>query len=111
MLARVIADGPIRTGDAVRDLGFLLPAWSDDWRERVRSVLDGAPPGSVVEYAQLARLAGVQSSYCRAFPRLLAKLGPGYASRAVSRHAAPSLPRWQGEGLFIDDEVQPSAIS
>lgn len=111
MLARVVAGGPIRAGDVVHDLGQIAPAWSDDWRERVRRVLDAAPPGSVLEYAQLARLAGVQASYCRAFPRLLARLGPGYAARAVSRHAPPSLPRWQGDGLFMDAALQASAIS
>jgi MOSC domain-containing protein YiiM len=102
MLARVIAGGMINTGDAVSDLGALLPAWSDDWRVRVHNVLDAVPPGSVLEYAQLARLAGVQSSYCRAFPRLLAKLGPAYACKAVARQAAPALARWQGDGLFGD---------
>jgi hypothetical protein len=98
MLARVLSGGAIKTGDPVRDLGLLLPPWSDDWRIRIKCVLDAVPPGSVLEYAQLARLAGVQSTYCRAFPRMLAKLGPGYASRAVPRHALPAVPRWQGQG-------------
>jgi MOSC domain-containing protein YiiM len=102
MLARVLTSGTIKAGDPVSDLGPLLPAWSDDWRLRVQRVLDATPPDTVVEYAQLARLAGVQSSYCRAFPRLLAKLGPDYLRKAVARHASPSLPRWQGDGLFGD---------
>jgi MOSC domain-containing protein YiiM len=102
MLARVVKGGVIRAGDAVRDLGPRLPAWSDDWRERVRRVLDAAPANTVLEYAQLARLAGVQSSYCRAFPRMLAKLGPGYADKAVARQASPARARWQGDGLFDD---------
>lgn len=100
MLARVLAGGVIRTGDAVRDLGVLEQSWPDDWRERVRRVLEAAPDGSVVEYRVLARLAGIQSSYCRAFPRLLARLGPYYAAKAVRAQAAATLPRWQGEGLF-----------
>jgi MOSC domain-containing protein YiiM len=100
MLARIIAGGTVRVGDTVRDLGRLAPPWSDDWRERVRQVLDAMPPGAVVEYRQLARLAGIQSSYCRAFPRLLAKLGPAYAARAVPANANAATPRWQGEGLF-----------
>ncbi|WP_036171387.1 MOSC domain-containing protein [Massilia sp. 9096] len=114
MLARVLKGGVIREGDAVRVSGICLPAWSDDWRERVRRVLNAAPPDAVVEYAQLARLAGVQSSYCRAFPRMLAKLGPGYARKAVARQAPPSLVRWNGNGLFDDapaQSIQPSAIS
>jgi len=107
MLARVLKGGVIRQGDPVRDLGVRLPAWSDDWRERVRRVLDAVPPDAVLDYAQLARLAGVQSSYCRAFPRMLAKLGPGYVSKAVARQAAPSLARWRGDGLFDDVPTQP----
>jgi hypothetical protein len=116
MLARVLGGGVIREGDAVRDIGTRLPAWSDDWRERVRRVLDAVPPDAVVDYAQLARLAGVQSSYCRAFPRMLAKLGPGYARKAAARQASPALARWHGDGLFDDapawpSSAQPSAIS
>jgi MOSC domain-containing protein YiiM len=107
MLARVVEGGVIREGDPVRELAIRLPAWSDDWRERVRRVLDAAPADAVIDYAQLARLAGVQSSYCRAFPRMLAKLGPGYAGKAVARQAAPTLARWLGEGLFDDAPAQP----
>ena len=100
MLARVLAGGPIRPGDALRDLGIRAPLWDNDWRERVRRVLDAVPDGMVVEYRQLARLAGIQSSYCRAFPRLLGKLGAGHAARAVPAQSASSLPRWDGAGLF-----------
>ena len=99
MLARVLAGGVVHAGDPVRDLGVLLPAWSDDWRERVVRVLDAVPPDHVVAYRDLARLAGVQSSYCRAMPGLLRRLGPAYAARAVSARS-PALPRWDGEGLF-----------
>jgi alkylated DNA nucleotide flippase Atl1 len=42
-------------------------------------VLDAVPSGMVITHADLARVAGVQSSYCRAFPRVLAKLGGGRA--------------------------------
>lgn len=100
MLARVLAGGELRSGDPVHDLGVLAPAWSEDWRERVRRVLDVVPAGSVVEYRQLARLAGIQSSYCRAFPRLIASLGMGYATRAVGAQSLSPLPRWHGEDLF-----------
>ncbi|WP_136218167.1 MOSC domain-containing protein [Massilia sp. Mn16-1_5] len=100
MLARVLAGGVIRAGDTVRDLGVLAQPWLDDWRERVRRVLDAVPEGSVVEYRVLARLAGIQSSYCRAFPRLLARLGPYYMATAVTAQSPAALPRWQGEGLF-----------
>lgn len=100
VLARVLSGGAIRTGDAVRMLGVLEQPWDDDWRVRVRRVLDAVPAEMVVEYRHLARLAGIQSTYCRAFPRLVAKLGDGYAAKAVSAQAAHSLPRWEGEGLF-----------
>ena len=100
MLARVLCGGIIRRGDAVRDLGVLRPAWSDDWRARVQRVLDGVPPDMVVEYRQLARLAGIQSSYCRAFPRLLARLGPGHAGKAVTAQSTSTALRWNGAGLF-----------
>ncbi|MEW6164947.1 MAG: MOSC domain-containing protein [Pseudomonadota bacterium] len=100
MLARVVTGGAIRAGDPVRDLGVRLPAWPEDWRERVRQVLDAVPAGCVLEYRQLARLAGIQSSYCRAFPRAIARLGDRYAARAVSSQSASPLARWSGEGLF-----------
>ena len=100
MLARVLTGGTIRTGDPVQVLERRLPAWSDDWRERVVQVLDAVPEGRVLAYRDLARLAGIQSTYCRAFPRLLAKLGARYAGRAVAAAAMPSLPRWDGAGLY-----------
>jgi hypothetical protein len=100
VLARVLDGGTIRRGDRVRDLGVLEQPWFDDWRDRVRRVLDAVPAGAVVEYRHLARLAGIQSSYCRAFPRLLSKLGGAYAAKAVSAQSAVFLPRWEGEGLF-----------
>lgn len=99
-LARVVRGGVVKTGDAVADLGVLLPAWSDDWRDRVMQVLDAMPPGGVIENARLARLAGIQSTYCRAFPRLLARLGPRYTAKVVAAKAPSTLPRWSGAGLF-----------
>lgn len=100
MLARVLTGGVIHSGDPVRDLGLLESPWPDDWRERVRRVVEAVPADSVIEYRQLARLAGIQSSYCRAFPRLLAGLGTACASKAVAANAPATRPRWQGEGLF-----------
>ena len=100
MLARVIAGGIVHQGDQIRDLGRLLPAWSDDWRDRLAQVLDAVPADAVIEYKHLARLAGVQSSYCRAFPRLIANLGARYAGKAVASTSATAHPRWEGAGLF-----------
>jgi len=100
MLARVIDGGVIHLGDAVRDLGQFLPAWPDDWRLRIAQVLDAVPGGAVIGYAQLARLAGLQSTYCRAFPRLLRALGPAYEEKAIAARSASSRPRWAGAELF-----------
>jgi MOSC domain-containing protein YiiM len=103
MLARVLSGGVISHGDRVLDLGRPAPAWSDDWHARVRRVLDAVPPGHVLAYRQLARLAGLQATYCRAFPRLLAKFGAPYPRLAVPAHASCPLPRWDGNGLFEHD--------
>jgi len=109
ILARVVEGGVIRPGDAVRDLGQRCASWPDDWRLRIAQVLDAVPPGAVVEYAQLARLAGIQPSYCRAFPRLLRTLGPGYADKAIAARAACPGPRWRGAGLFeVTDSRAPA---
>jgi MOSC domain-containing protein YiiM len=110
MLARVLAGGVIRRNDTVQDLGLLQTAWSDDWRERILQVLDAVPAQSVIEYKHLARLAGVQSSYCRAFPRMIMNLGAKYAGKAVSSQSASKLPRWEGHGLFQDISL-PSVVS
>lgn len=100
VLARVLAGGMIRPGDRILDTGCALPAWSDDWRERVAQVLQAVPDGMVLTYTRLALLAGVQSTYCRAFPRLLKSLG--YADGALSAQAAAGRRCWDGEGLFGD---------
>jgi MOSC domain-containing protein YiiM len=102
ILARVLAGGAIQPGDRIVDLGRPLPAWPDDWRARVAQVLRAVPDGMVLSYAQLALLAGVQSTYCRAFPRLLAKLGPAYVGKALPAQAALGRRCWDGAGLFED---------
>ena len=106
MLARVLAGGVIRRGDRIQDLGVLQTPWPDDWRERIAQVLDAVPAGFVIEYRHLARLAGVQSSYCRAFPRMLRSLGAHCADKAVSSQSTSQLPRWEGHGLFHDTRVR-----
>lgn len=111
MLARVLRGGTLLPGDRIRDLGRLLPAWSDDWRARVAQVLDAVPRDAVLTYGRLAHLTGVVSTYCRAFPRLTAKLGPDYAAKVVSAQAAGDQPRWDGRGLFdhvLIDSLWPS---
>jgi hypothetical protein len=100
MLARVLASGDIRVGDPVSILDQRLPALPEDWRERVALVLEAVPPGMVIGYADLAHVAGIQSSYCRAFPRVLARLGPAYAQKAAPARADLTLPRWDGSGFY-----------
>lgn len=105
VLARVLAPGEIRVGDPVTMLDGRLPALPEDWRERVALVLEAVPPGQVIGYAELAHVAGVQSSYCRAFPRLLARLGPAYVAKAVPARAGAGLPRWSGAGFYAAGEA------
>jgi hypothetical protein len=98
MLARVLHGGPVSVGDPVHLLAETRPAWPDDWRARVEAVLERAPPGCVVEYRQLALLAGVALTYCRVFPRVARALG--LAHKAVPLRSDCPLPRWDGAGLF-----------
>jgi hypothetical protein len=104
MLARVLRGGEMRAGDAVRVVDQPLPAWSDDWRERIVQVLDALPPASVITYKRLAQLAGVAPSYCRAFPGTIARLGPRYVGKAVPSQSDIALPRWDGRELFATDD-------
>lgn len=105
ILARVLAGGEIGVGDPVVVLEERLSAMPEDWRERVARVIEAVPAGQVIGYADLAHVAGVQSSYCRAFPRLLARLGPTYAARAVPARATTALARWDGAGYHAQAEA------
>lgn len=98
VLARVLTGGEINAGDAVRITGQASIRWADGWRERVALILGRVPDGMVVEYRQLARLAGVQSTYCRVFPRIARELGASH--KAVGMRSESTLPRWQGHELF-----------
>lgn len=99
ILARVLRGGMISPGDAVSMLPEIMPAWSDDWRQRAVAVLAAVPDGMVLEYGQLARLIGVQSSYCRALPKIARAAGLG--SKAVTRQDRCPALRWQGHELFV----------
>lgn len=98
MLARVVRGGIIRPGDFVTALPASLPPWSDDWRVRAAAVLAAVPDGMVLEYRQLARLIGVQGSYCRALSRLARAAGLG--GKAVTLQDRSATPRWLGHELF-----------
>jgi hypothetical protein len=106
MLARVIRGGVIRGGDAITNLGPLLPPWSDDWRDRVRKVLDAVPRHLVIEYKQLARLSGVPSSYCRVFPRVIRDFGATYVKKALPKQGMMSKARWDGVELFNNQTTE-----
>lgn len=99
VLARVLRGGTITEGDAVRLLPGSGQQWPEDWRERVRVVLQRMPQGLVLEYAQ-ARLAGVQTSYCRVMPRIVREAG--LEGTAIAKGAQPEAVRWDGSGLFED---------
>jgi len=100
VLARVLRGGTITEGDAVRLLPGSGQQWPEDWRERVRMVLQRMPDGLVLEYAQLARLSGVQAGYCRAMPRIAREAG--LAGKAVAKGVQPETARWDGQDLFED---------
>ena len=100
MLVRVVRGGQIHCGDEICTLDMRMPAWPEDWRARVALVLAAVPADAVIEYKHLARMAGIQSSYCRAVPRLIRQLGPDYALKAVTSQSTSTLPRWEGRGLF-----------
>lgn len=111
MLARVMRGGLLLGNDPVRRIGSALPLhpdlFSDDWRVRVHGVARAVPPGRWIGYAQLAAMAGVASTYCRAFPRVLAGMPTEVGARV--RSAAQALPDapWDGDGLFdIDPATQ-----
>ncbi len=104
MLARVLEGGRLSDADAFRRIGSARPLRPDlhdeDWRARVAAVVRAVPPGRWIGYAQLAVMAGVAPSYCRAFPRVLAGLPPDVAGRVRSAaQALPGMP-WDGAGLF-----------
>lgn len=98
MLGRVLAGGAIVAGDPVFLLAQRMPSWSNGWRARVEMVLARVPHGMVVEYRQLALLAGVALTYCRVFPRVARELGLAHV--AVPLRSDNPLPRWDGAGLF-----------
>jgi hypothetical protein len=100
VLARILTGGFITQGDAIYATETVLPAWADDWRHRISQILCKVPEGQVIEYLQLARLAGVPSSYCRVFPRFIRTLGSAAACRAVSLQDKSGMPRWMGDTLF-----------
>jgi MOSC domain-containing protein YiiM len=100
MLARVLRGGSFGVGDEVSLAHASPPAMSDDWQSRVLGVACAVPAGQYIVYRQLAEMAGVANSYCRAFPKVLSRLPLEVSSRVVSTRSAPPGPRWSGAELF-----------
>lgn len=100
MLARVLRGGTIRNGAEVAICRAMAPAFSDQWQERVQQVACAVPGGAWISYRQLAEMAGVQTAYCRAFPKVLAQLPASVAARVRSQRSAAGEAAWSGDGFF-----------
>lgn len=84
ILARVITEGIIKEGDPVFLLPSMICSISNKWQDRVEHVMTSLPPNVSISYSQLAELAGVSTSYCRAFPNVLARLPYAVSLRALA---------------------------
>jgi|SRR5215831_6440589 len=105
-LARVINGGLLRAGDTLRLHKSVYPPFSDDWHERVIRVAQLLPVDRSLSFATLALLAGVASTYCRAFPRLLQKHDlPNERIFPSSISPAAPFPEWNGESLFSPETI------
>ncbi len=100
LLAKVIRGGSLNVGDRLGVIGIdTHQQWPERWQDRIRMVAARLPEGLVVDYADLARFAGVPVRLCRAFPRLLATAGIRGAVRAGTH---PELRRWDGIDVVAD---------
>ena len=72
-LGRVIRSGVVKPGYRIKVEDDVFEAFSDDWRDRLISVIHKLPTDCIVSYSQLAELAGVPKVFCRAFPGIIRK--------------------------------------
>lgn len=100
MLARVLVGGELREGEPVFMANSRLPVMSDDWRDRVLTVVESIPYGKYITYRELADLAGVATAYCRAFPKILGRLPSARANRVRSASADGPGEQWDGATLY-----------
>ena len=100
MLARVLRGGELRQGDAIGVKRAAAPLFSDDWQQRVLHVARSVPEGFWISHRQLAQMAGVHTTYCRAFPRVLLRLPEDMARRVGSDGGRGTALPWSGAGLF-----------
>ncbi|MBC7788332.1 MAG: hypothetical protein H7Z74_00185 [Anaerolineae bacterium] len=110
VLARVLSGGHFSVGDAVLLIGRMARQFPVSWRLRIAEVVRSVPDDHVIEYGQLARLAGVPRSYCRVFPRVLQEVARPLASKAVSRGESPEKRRWTGQTLYIEHATEGWAL-
>lgn len=100
MLARVLRGGELRAGDAIALARGKAPVLSEVWQDRILQVARAVPKGHWISYGQLALMAGVQPSYCRAFPRVLSRLPADVARRVGKTGQAGAATVWPGAGFF-----------
>jgi MOSC domain-containing protein YiiM len=74
MLARVVSSGVAKVGAPVAVMERQCLPLKEAWHARVADIVRNLPEDMWLTYTQLALLAGIQTTYCRAFPRLLRKL-------------------------------------
>jgi len=70
-LARVVKSGTVRPGDKVKVVKDVFRPFPDHWRDRVINIVCMLPSNHIISYGRLAEIAGVPTSFCRSFPRLL----------------------------------------
>jgi hypothetical protein len=105
-LARVIRSGVVKPGDRVQVEPDVFHPFSDNWRERIISVVHKLPGDCFISYSQLAELAGVPKVFCRAFPRVLRSQPDLPWERVVPSHElrtdgnAPPPLCWAGDVIF-----------
>src|ERR1051325_522743 len=117
-LGRIIVGGEFGVGNSVSIEQITLPGLEDKWQARVVDILGRLPREKCVTYARLAEVAGLQSTYCRAFPSLLRRLADtnlplervvstsverSTTSRSKLQHKRASL--WDGASYYLYSET------
>ena len=70
-LGRVVRSGVVKAGHRIKVEEDVFEPLSDNWKDRLISVVRTLPADFVISYSQLAELAGVPKVFCRVFPRVL----------------------------------------
>ena len=73
-LARVVSSGYLHVDERASSTRAVEMSLSPSWKTRAQQIVTEIPPGKVMTYTMLAMSAGVQTAYCRAFPRFLRSL-------------------------------------